>query len=421
MTGLAADKANLIKQSLKLDSWGDEEIVKFTRQLQFAIAKGEIDSFLKSFTSSRSDEGSRVMVPKTRFGKTNLQISVLTCGGMRLQETWCPDNLPLLGSRSPVVGFGMSAIKTSCQNNLVATIRRALAIGINHFETARYYGTSEMQFADALDSMIKSGELKRSDFILQTKIPPCQKLSELKKQWDASWSLFSKLGHIDLLSSHGLSTDKTYGYFFDNGEDSNLPFMQQLVQEGKVHHLGVATHGTPALVAKLINSGAFSYINLHSHGVFGSYHGSGIADGAGDYGHRANVALAKSLDMGVFVISPFDKGGKLYEPSSTLKELMGSELTAIEFQALYQWGALGGVDTIVVGASKPSDFDEAFGVVQRFRMDDPATIKVSASALSDSSLSSGPVGSVCQPCQSVSSACQPVSLSGCHPVNQTVF
>ena len=73
MTGLAAEQAKLIKQSLKLDSseWGDEEIVKFTRQLQFAISKGDIDAFLESFLSSRSEEGQRIMIPKTRYGKTN--------------------------------------------------------------------------------------------------------------------------------------------------------------------------------------------------------------------------------------------------------------------------------------------------------------------------------------------------------------
>lgn len=89
---------------------------------------------------------------------------------MRWQETWCPDDLPVLGSRSFLFGWGMSGISTASQSNMVATIRRALAIGINHFETARAYGTSEMQFADALHSLVSSGEIKRSDFVLQTKI-----------------------------------------------------------------------------------------------------------------------------------------------------------------------------------------------------------------------------------------------------------
>ena len=303
---LTAEDARLVAGRLPLDQYGDEELVKLTRQLEFAVSKngGGIDSFLENIVSSQSNDMNRIKVPKRRFGKTNLQVSIVTCGGMRFQETWCPDTLFPLGSRSPVVGFGMSAIKTSCQNNLIATIRRALAIGVNHFETARSYGTSEMQLADALHAMITSGEIKREDFVLQTKLLPTAKFSDFITLWESSWSLFGKLGYIDLLSSHGLSSEKEYKWVFENGEDSNLPFMQKLVKEGKVKHLGFATHGTPALVAKTINQGVFSYVNLHCHGVFGSYHGSGISDGAGDYGHRANVALAKRLDMGIFIISP---------------------------------------------------------------------------------------------------------------------
>ena len=48
-------------------------------------------------------------------------------------------------------------------------------------------------------------------------------------------------------------------------------------------------------------------------------------------------------------------------------------MTAIEFQALYQWSDLGDADTFSLGASKPSDFDEVLGVLQRFRLDDPGT------------------------------------------------
>ena len=47
----------------------------------------------------------------------------------------------------------------SSQANLIAIIRRALALGINHFETARFYGTSELQYADALATLIESGEV----------------------------------------------------------------------------------------------------------------------------------------------------------------------------------------------------------------------------------------------------------------------
>lgn len=48
----------------------------------------------------------------------------------------------------------------------------------------------------------------------------------------------------------------------------------------------------------------------------GSYHASGTNQTEGESdGNRENVELAHSLDMGVFCISPNDKGGMMYKPS----------------------------------------------------------------------------------------------------------
>jgi len=307
--------------------------------------------------------------PKRRFGKTELQISILTCGGMRFQQNWCPDNLPLLGSRSPVFGLGMSGISSACQENVVDIVRCCLSLGINHFETARFYGTSEMQLADALHGLIQTGELKREDFILQTKLLPADTVAKAQNFWVSSWEIFSKLGYIDLLSVHGLNSEEHFKWVFENGEETVLPFFQSLVTDGHVRHLGFSTHGSPKLVAKIIHKNQFSYVNLHAHGMFGDYHGSGCASENDDaYGHSASIKLAKLYDMGVFIISPFDKGGKLYEPSSTLTSLLNPfGITAIEFQSWYQWwGTEGNVDTIVIGASKPSDLTEVHAAMCRF-------------------------------------------------------
>jgi len=66
-----------------------------------------------------------------RFGRTELKMPVFSCGGMRYQYQWqdtTEDKIPL-----------------DNQRNLEATIEQSLELGINHIETARGYGTSEMQ------------------------------------------------------------------------------------------------------------------------------------------------------------------------------------------------------------------------------------------------------------------------------------
>ncbi len=75
-----------------------------------------------------------------RFGRTDLQMPVFSCGGMRYQHKW--DDCPA------------EEIPESNQRNLEATVLRALEVGINHIETARGYGTSEMQLGWLLPKLL---------------------------------------------------------------------------------------------------------------------------------------------------------------------------------------------------------------------------------------------------------------------------
>src|SRR5947207_9559444 len=60
--------------------------------------------------------------------------------------------------------------------------------------------------------------------------------------------------------------------------------------------------------------------------------------------------------MCVFIISPSDKGGKLYDPPPKLRKLC-APLTPIQFNDLYCL-ARPQVHTLSIGAARPGDFDE---------------------------------------------------------------
>jgi predicted aldo/keto reductase-like oxidoreductase len=68
--------------------------------------------------------------------------------------------------------------------------------------------------------------------------------------------------------------------------------------------------------------------------------------------------------MGLFQISPVDKGGKLFRPSQDVVSLVGRELTPIAFALLYGWKEIG-FHTTSVGVARKSDLDE---VLQAARM-----------------------------------------------------
>ena len=97
-----------------------------------------------------------------RFGKTNLQMPVFSCGGMRFQQSW--DDLPA------------EKVEESVQRNLEATVLRALELGINHIETARGYGTSEMQLGWILP------KLPRDKMIVQTKVEPMADPAQFRRR-----------------------------------------------------------------------------------------------------------------------------------------------------------------------------------------------------------------------------------------------
>ena len=109
---------------------------------------------------------------------------VISCGGMRYQFKWQdvpPQDIP-----------------AENQDNLEATIRRALDLGINHIETARGYGSSEMQLGRLLPT------LPRDKMIVQTKVAPMASAEEFLKTFDKSMD-YLRLDYVDLLSLHGIN------------------------------------------------------------------------------------------------------------------------------------------------------------------------------------------------------------------------
>jgi predicted aldo/keto reductase-like oxidoreductase len=76
---------------------------------------------------------------------------------------------------------------------------------------------------------------------------------------------------------------------------------------GTIRHLGFSTHGQTDILLKTVNTGMFESINLHYYWFYQV--------------HEPVVARATELDMGIFIISPNDKGGQLFRPAEKLKEL----------------------------------------------------------------------------------------------------
>ncbi len=351
-----------------LDYLSGDSLVKIVRQLEFwfkeKLPEAELVDLAKRLVHAASwqQRMGTFQVPKVRFGRTEILMPIVTCGAMRFQHTWMPDFLPIVINRKKVV-------ETPSQVNLEEIVRQCLKMGINHFETARMYGTSEVQLMHALTALIQKGEIKRSDFILQTKLPVRPK-PEWEKSFEQSWQVFEPLGYIDLLSFWCVSKDDQVELSLSDAEDNIMTTTLEWKKQGKIRHIGFSTHGSAENIMKMIESNKFDYVNLHYH-YFGSYHAEGTPDGHGGHGNLACVKRALELDMGVFNISPIDKGGRLFQPSSQVARTIGPQLTPIAFANLWSW-LTAGMHTVSVGFARPEDLTETLEAVELFMNKDKA-------------------------------------------------
>jgi uncharacterized protein len=254
-----------------------------------------------------------------RFGRTELEMPVFSCGGMRYQYKW--QDVP------------QSEIPRKNQENLEATIRRSLEVGINHIETARGYGTSEMQLGKILP------KFPREKLIVQTKVNPEADAKEFQRNLEKSLENL-RLDYIDLLGIHGINNPETLDYCIRPG--GCLDVVRKLQAQGKVKFIGFSTHGSTDIIIEAINTNQFDYVNLHWYYI--------------NQNNWAAIEAANRHDMRVFIISPSDKGGKLYEPSQKLVNLC-VPLSPMVFNDLFCLSHPE-VHTLSLGASKPEDFDE---------------------------------------------------------------
>jgi predicted aldo/keto reductase-like oxidoreductase len=235
---------------------------------------------------------------------------------MRYQESW---------NRS-------AKVTAASQRNLEATIDRALALGINHIETARGYGTSEAQLGQAL------ARHPRESYLLQTKVAPTESPRDFERNLEESFSLL-RVNVVDLFSFHGVNNRRQLERTLRPG--GCLEVAERFVREGRIRHLGFSTHAPTSLVVEAIESGRFAYVNLHYYYIFQD--------------NRPALAAAAARDMGVFIISPTDKGGRLQRPSARMRELC-APLAPMVFNDLFCL-AHPEIHTLSLGAARPSDFD----------------------------------------------------------------
>lgn len=242
-----------------------------------------------------------------RFGKTQLDLSVFSLGTMRFSSSQVAHQV----------------------------LSRAIAQGINHIETARGYGQSEEWIGQALKTGVR---VARSRLVLTSKVSPSPDGTTVERQLEES---LTRLGvdYLDCIAVHGLNTPEHLDWVL--APQGTLAALRRAQADGRVRQIGFSTHGPLAVIEAAISTNAFAFINLHYSYFFQR--------------NAAAVAQAALQDMGIFIISPADKGGLLYTPPAQLKALCAPYDPLL---LTYRWLLSDPqVTTLSVGPAIPKELD----------------------------------------------------------------
>lgn len=217
------------------------------------------------------------------------------------------------------------------EDQAVATVHRAMEIGINHYETARGYANSEELLGRALKSF------DRSRFFLTTKITP-KHYQNYRKYIEESLTRL-QTDYLDNFDIHGINNDEQLNYTFMKG--GILESVRKAMSEGLIRHLGFSSHGPLEIILKTMETGEFESVNLHYY-----------------YFNQRNLLAIKragELKMGVLIISPTDKGGQLHKAPQYLMDLT-SPYHPITINHRFCLSNPE-VTTVTVGTSHPDEFN----------------------------------------------------------------
>ncbi len=204
-------------------------------------------------------------------------------------------------------------ISSEMVDEVAQVIQQAFALGINHIETAYGYIKSEHAYGLALNDALN---IPRESYYLMTK-GDAKTASSMREMVDAQLKAL-KTDYLDFYGYHGINNKEWFN--IATGTNGPVEELLKMKEEGIIKHVGFSTHASLDVILDTLQTDLFEFMNLHYYYFFQRNKGA--------------VDLAQQKDMGVFIISPNDKGGRLYAPPKKLAKLT-APLSALQFNARF--------------------------------------------------------------------------------------
>jgi hypothetical protein len=201
----------------------------------------------------------------TNYGKTNIKLSVISCGGMRFSNP------------------------TDIDKN-AAVVKAAYDAGINYFDTAPYYcdDKSEDIFGAALKTMLKTR--KEKPFYISTKSGKFEP-QEVRENFENS---LRRLG-VDCIDFYHFWCISSLDDYNNRKKKGALGEFIRLKEEGLIKHLCVSTHMTGTDIGKMLEDYPFEGVLLGYCAMNFAYRDAGLD-------------TAAKMGKGVVVMNPLGGG-----------------------------------------------------------------------------------------------------------------
>jgi L-galactose dehydrogenase/L-glyceraldehyde 3-phosphate reductase len=313
------------------------------------------------------------------------------------------------GMQVSALGFGCGAVGGLMVRGDSAdqerTIARAIAAGVNYFDTAVQYGNGESE--KNLGGILQN--LKPANVVVGTKVrvPPSEYgriADEVTKSLEGSLARL-RLSQVDIFHLHNPITEQGGGTTLSARQvlEEVVPAFERLRQQGKIRFLGMTAVGDTAALHQVIDSGAFDSAQI----VYNMLNPSAAVDLPANYpaqDYRRLFDHTKAAGVGVVGIRVL-AGGALSgsadrhpiaspapEPIGSamnydadidrarrllplVKEGFAASLTEAATRFAISHPAMG---TILVGMATPQQFEDALAAVEKGPLSQAALDRLSA-------------------------------------------
>jgi predicted aldo/keto reductase-like oxidoreductase len=237
------------------------------------------------------------------------------------------------------IGFGGIPIQRLSEEEAVEVVKKSHELGINFFDTARAYTTSEERIGKALKDV-------RDEVFIATKSVHRDKEGLLRDLETSLGKLQTEW--IDLYQLHMVSKDNEWETI--TSPEGALEGLLAAKDAGKINHLGVTSHN-PELMMDVLRLGVFETVMIPYN-----YLTHRPADGL--------IPLCRELNVGTIVMKPFG-GGAITNVGAALKYVLSNENVDIVIPGMMSLEEI--EENLAVGSGDHALSEEELGLMEKDR------------------------------------------------------